>query len=194
MLEHIPHWIGGLFANVRAGHAKLAIVQQDLSGDQLSLELSSPAFTNAGRLPVRFTADGEGLSPPLSWTGVPKGTSSLLLLVEDADTPLPSPAVHALIWNLPPDTTELAEGAMAPDGSGGDDGRDAGLNSLFLEGWLPPDPLGGHGSHDYVFQLFALSTTPDVDTNPGRSEVIRAITGHVLAAGMLVGTYSRSTE
>ncbi len=191
MLEHLPRWLGSLMTNVRAGHAKLAIVQDDVMPGSGFIDLSSPAFANGGRLPQRFTADGEGVSPPLLWGGVPEGTVSLVLLVEDPDAPAPQPMVHALIWNLPPDVRRLAEGEIVADGFGTADGRDVGRNSFFLEGWLPPDPPPGHGVHDYVFQLFALSEAVDVDDNPGRSEVVSAITGRVLAAGMLVGTYSR---
>jgi len=66
-----------------------------------------------------------------------------------------------------------------------------GRNSFFSEGWLPPDPPTGHGSHDYVFQLFALSETPTLSANPGRAAIVEAMAGKVLAAGILVGTYSR---
>jgi Raf kinase inhibitor-like YbhB/YbcL family protein len=191
MLEHVPRWLGALMTNVRAGHAKLAIVQEEVARDAGFIDLSSPAFANGGRLAQRFTADGEGVSPPLIWGEVPAGTVSLVLLVEDPDAPVPNPLVHALVWNLPPTARRLAEGEIVADGIGGPDGRDVGRNSYFLEGWLPPDPPPGHGVHDYVFQLFALSEAIDVDDTPGRSEVIGAISGRVLAAGMLVGTYSR---
>nr|WP_086491042.1 YbhB/YbcL family Raf kinase inhibitor-like protein [Novosphingobium panipatense] len=191
MLEHVPRWLGALMTNVRAGHAKLAIVQEEVAQSAAFIELSSPAFASGSRLPQRFTADGEGVSPPLVWGEVPAGTVSLALLVEDPDAPAPNPMVHALVWNLPPTERRLAEGDIVADGYGGPDGRDVGRNSYFLEGWLPPDPPPGHGVHDYVFQLFALSEAIDVDDNPGRSEVVSAISGRVLGAGMLVGTYSR---
>jgi len=191
MLEHVPRWLGALMTNVRAGHSKLAIVQEEVTRGAGFIDLSSPAFANGTRLPLRFTADGEGVSPPLVWGDVPEGTVSLVLLVEDPDAPAASPLVHALVWNLPPTERRLAEGEIVADGIGGPDGRDVGRNSYFLEGWLPPDPPPGHGLHDYVFQLFALSEVIDVDDNPGRSEVVSAISGRVLAAGMLVGNYSR---
>jgi Raf kinase inhibitor-like YbhB/YbcL family protein len=191
MLEHVPHWLGGLLRNVRAGHARLAIVREDLHLPAAAIELSSPAFANGARLPERFTADGEGVSPPLVWGDVPEGTRSLALLVEDPDAPSMRPLVHAIVWNLPPTERGLAEAAIARDGSGGPDGRDVGRNSYFTEGWLPPDPPTGHGSHDYVFQLFALGETPDSGDNPGRSTLLDAMAGNILAAGLLVGTYSR---
>ncbi|MCW1430269.1 YbhB/YbcL family Raf kinase inhibitor-like protein [Novosphingobium sp. JCM 18896] len=194
MLEHLPRWLGALLKTVRAGHGKLAIVQENIAPGELTLELSSTAFTSGGRLPVRFTADGEGRSPPLAWRGVPDAAVNLALLVEDADAPLPSPLVHALILNLPPGSPGIAEGAIVADGPEGEmrgDGSNVGRNSYMVEGWLPPDPPPGHGAHDYVFQLFALSERVDVLGNPGRGEFMRAIEGRVLAAGLLVGTYSR---
>ncbi len=191
MLEHVPGWLGALLRNIRAGHARLAIVDPDLGLGNATIDLMSPAFANGARLPERFTADGEGLSPPLVWGQLPPGTASLALLVEDPDALALHPVVHALVWGLPADAGRLEEGAIRPDGDGEPDGRDVGLNSSFGEGWLPPDPPTGHGSHDYVFQLFALARRPDLEPDPGRSAFLRAIAGHVLAAGLLVGTYSR---
>ncbi len=194
MLEHVPSWLGALMRSVRAGHAKLAIVDPALGLGETTIDLSSPAFGAGARLPVRFTADGAGVSPPLVWGEVPAGTSALALIVEDPDAPALNPLVHALVWNIPADERRLAEGAIVRDGTGGADGRDVGRNSVLSEGWLPPDPPSGHGAHDYVFQLFALSAAPELAANPGRGAVVKAMTGRVLAAGMLVGTYSRGEQ
>ncbi|MDO6414749.1 YbhB/YbcL family Raf kinase inhibitor-like protein [Sphingomonas sp. BIUV-7] len=194
MLEHIPSWIGGLLSNIRAGHARLVIVDPGLALGDATIDLSSPAFASGARLPERFTADGAGVSPPLVWGDVPPGTASLALIVEDPDAPATHPLTHAIIWDLPPDERRLAEGAIVADGAGSADGRDVGRNSYLREGWLPPDPPNGHGSHDYVFQLFALSETPDIGANPGRSGFLRAIEGRILGAGLLVGTYSRGEQ
>jgi hypothetical protein len=191
MLQHVPQWLGAMLRNVRAGHSKLVIVHHDLNVGAQSLELESPAFANGARLPERFTGDGEGVSPPLLWRDPPKGASSFALIVEDPDAPALHPLVHALVWNIPVDVRRLPEGAIVRDGKSGPDGSDVGRNSLFGEGWLPPDPPTGHGSHDYVFQLFALRETPPIGPNPGRDGLVRALKGNVLAAGLLVGTYSR---
>ena len=190
MLEHLPGWLGGMLRNFRAGHSKLMIVQPELEIGDTVIDLTSPAFAYGARLPVRFTADGEGVSPPLVWNDVPEGTASLALIVEDPDAPALQPLVHALVWNLSADERRLPEGAIARDATEAKIGR----NSFFADGWLPPDPPTGHGSHDYVFQLFALSETADIGAHPGRSGFMRAITGHVLGAGMLVGTYSRGED
>ena len=198
MLEHIPHWLGKALSNVRAGADKLAIAQTGLAaslGSFTALDMSSPAFANGARLPERFTADGAGISPPLTWGMPPAGTASLALLVEDADAPTPQPLVHAVVWGIAPDAGRLAEGAIVADGAGAGDGRDVGRNSFRREGWLPPDPPTGHGAHRYAFQLFALDgDAPEPGPSPGRTALIEAIAGHVIAAGVLTGTYSRGEE
>ena len=191
MLEHIPGWLGHLMRNFRAGHEKLTVAHHGIALADARIELASPAFADGGRLPIRFTADGEGVSPPLVWGDVPAGTQSLALIVEDPDAPTPSPLVHALVWKIPPGERGLAEGAVGPDGGGAGTGQDTGRNSFLAEGWLPPDPPTGHGTHDYVFQLFALSAVSDIGPSPGRSAFVDAITGKVLATGLLVGRYSR---
>lgn len=186
MLEHVPAWLGNLLRGRRAGHEKLVAADPALTVGADAIDLTSPAFASRGRLPVRFTADGEGVSPPLVWTGVPEAAVSLALIVEDPDAPTTAPLVHALIWNLPAETGRLAEGAIGATDSG-----ETGRNSYLREGWLPPDPPTGHGDHDYVFQMFALSSLPELDEGAGRGAFVEAIAGRVLATGVLIGTYSR---
>ncbi|UVO51335.1 YbhB/YbcL family Raf kinase inhibitor-like protein [Sphingomonas sp. SUN019] len=194
MLEHIPAWLGKALTGVRAGADKLAIAHPDLGGRFDAVDLKSPAFAHGARLPERFTADGAGVSPPLVWGVVPAGAARLALLVEDADAPTPQPLVHAVVWDLPPDAGRLEEGAIVADGSGNAE-RDVGRNSYFAEGWLPPDPPTGHGAHRYAFQLFVLGEgAGDPGDTPGRAALVRAMAGHVLAAGLLIGTYSRGEE
>ena len=166
------------------------IARPDL-GSFEAIRLASPAFANGARLPERFTEDGEGVSPPLFWTGVPEGTKHLALIVEDADAPAPRPLVHAVVWDLPPEDGELKEGEIRADREREEPRGDVGRNSYFGEGWLPPDPPTGHGVHTYAFQIFALSECDDPGANPGRSAVVKAMQDKVLAAGLLTGTYSR---
>lgn len=146
-------------------------------------------------MPDRFTADGAGVSPPLTWRDPPAGTTCLAMLVEDADSPTPQPLVHAVLWGLAPAAGMLAEGEItAPVGEGAAarDGSAVGRNSFGRGGWLPPDPPTGHGEHRYVFQLFALDAAVEPpDGRLGRTALLAAIGGHVLAAGVLIGTYSR---
>jgi Raf kinase inhibitor-like YbhB/YbcL family protein len=186
MLEHVPAWLGHALRDVRAGADKLTILQPELGSGFRALDLSSIAFTDGGRLPERFTADGEGLSPPLAWSEVPEEARSLALIVEDPDAPSLQPLVHAIVWNIPAEERSLGEGLIAEDGP-----NETGRNSYFRSGWLPPDPPTGHGAHNYAFQLFALADIPDLGDAPGRSTLVEAMAGKVLAAGLLIGTYSR---
>jgi Raf kinase inhibitor-like YbhB/YbcL family protein len=195
MLQHLPAWLGEALASFRSGAGKLAIAK--LGGDQpdlRSIRLTSTAFADGSRIPERYTADGEGVSPALSWGPLPAGTKSLALLVEDADAPTPKPLVHALVWDIDPERHELDEGEIGSkgDGKAGGASPEAGRNSYQLRGWLPPDPPPGHGEHRYVFQLFALSQAPELGSSPGRSALIEAIRPRLLAAAVLTGTYSRS--
>ncbi|HEY0250672.1 MAG TPA: YbhB/YbcL family Raf kinase inhibitor-like protein, partial [Kofleriaceae bacterium] len=147
-----------------------------------AVTLESTAFPRDTQIPVRFTADGEGVSPPLAWSGMPERTVSVAILVEDADSPTPAPLVHLIVANLPVDG-ELREGALG-------EGL-IGKNSFMKPAWLPPDPPRGHGTHRYAFQVFALDQVLELGPKPGRSALVDAMRGHILARGVLVATYSR---
>jgi Raf kinase inhibitor-like YbhB/YbcL family protein len=186
MLEKLPPAIGRALRRVRPGMNRIAANQENLGGSNEALVLESPAFAKDTNLPVRFTADGEGVSPPLRWSQLPEGTVSVALLVEDADSPTPAPLVHAIVVNLTR-AGELAEGAMVDR----DGGPLIGKNSFMKAGWLPPDPPRGHGPHRYAFQILALDNVPQFDWPPGREHLLRAIRPHVIGRGSLVGIYQR---
>jgi Raf kinase inhibitor-like YbhB/YbcL family protein len=186
MLEKLPPAIGRALRRVRPGMNRITANQENLGGSNQALTLESPAFAKDTQLPVRFTADGEGVSPPLRWSQLPEGTVSLALLVEDADSPTPAPLVHAIVVNLTR-AGELAEGAMVES----ETGPLVGKNSLMKAGWLPPDPPRGHGTHRYAFQLFALDKVLPLAARPGRNALLAAMRGHILARGVMVAVYSR---
>ena len=190
MLEKIPHGVGHALRGLRAGFEKVASEDRAFADALDSIALSSPAFEDGGSIPPRYTADGEGVSPPLSWRDLPADTAAVALLVEDPDAPAPEPLVHLLAWDLPPNLAELPEGELRSPGHAGLD-ENLGRNSFLGAGWLPPDPPTGHGPHLYVFQLFALDRRLSFDGHPSRSAFLKAIEGRVLARGMLVGTYER---
>jgi len=154
------------------------------------IELRSVAFEHLMPLPTRFTADGDGDSPPLMWFGVPANAESVVLIVEDADSPTPRPMVHAIAVNLAPVFGSLVEGALSRGGGAADE-VDIGLNSFLRHGWLPPDPPPGHGEHRYVFQLFALAPGAPFSRLPGRQALFEAVSDRAVAAGYLIGTYER---
>ena len=191
MLEKLPDAIGHALQGVRAGLDEIVFNTLGLREGMGTLHVGSLAFADHAPIPARYTADGDGVSPPLQWTGIPAEAVTLVLLVEDADSPTPNPLVHAIAVGLPPGDGALAEAAFASEGHDGV-GLHTGLNSYLQSGWLPPDPPPGHGVHRYAFQLFALDTAPVFSDAPGRDEVIAALRDHAIASGLLIGTCERS--
>lgn len=191
MLEKIPSGLGQALRNVRAGYEKVVSEAPDFVHIPDTIALESPAFEDGGSIPVRYTADGEKISPPLAWRRAPEDAEGLVLIVEDPDAPTPEPLTHLLCWDLPPALPELPEGELKSPGHIGLN-EVLGRNAFRRAAWLPPDPPAGHGPHLYVFQLFALDRKLDFDRTPSLKTVVKAMRGHVLAKGVLVGTYERT--
>jgi len=153
-----------------------------------TLALASTAFEDGGPIPARHTCDGADVSPPLSWSGVPAAAKSLALIVDDPDAPDPAAPkvdwVHWVVYDLPPTTPGLPEGAtpLPP-------GTRLGTTDFGRTGWGGPCPPIGR--HRYVFRLYALDVVlPDLGA-ARRANVEAAMAGHVLAKGERVGTYAR---
>ena len=191
MLEKLPDVIGHALRHQRAGLDHIVFNSIDLRAGMAAVAVTSLAFADHAPIPPPYTADGEGLSPPLQWTGVPAGAASLLLIVEDADAPTPRPLVHAIVVDLPAGDGSLPEGALRSPDHDGSDSLKTGRNSYLQAGWLPPDPPPGHGMHRYAFQLFALAAGPAFEGTPGRDAVVDALKERALASGLLIGTYER---
>lgn len=140
--------------------------------------LSSSDFVHEGEIPVECTGEGEDRAPQLSWSGVPAGTKSLALIVDDPDAPDPQAPkmvyVHWVLYNLAPDAAGV-EGALE------------GLNDWKRTGY--GGPLPPIGRHRYFFKLYALDVVlPDLG-EPTKDELLRAMRGHVLDETVLMGTY-----
>jgi Raf kinase inhibitor-like YbhB/YbcL family protein len=190
MLEKLPAGIGRVLRGARPGMAELAINDEALAEVAETIAVTSQAFADGDPLPSRYT-DGEGISPPLQWSGVPEDAAEVVLLVEDADSPTPNPLVHAIVWKLPPGDGSLEEGAMPLESEPGQKPA-MGVNSYLRIGYLPPDPPPGHGPHRYAFQVFALVAPLNIETSaPGRTELVDALHVNAIAKGMLIGTYER---
>ena len=155
-----------------------------------TMALTSAAFDDHAAMPMRFTADGAGLSPPLQWSRLPEGTASLALIVEDVDAPFPQPLVHLLLNRIPPTLSGVAEAAV-PKQMGPSRMFAAGRNSFGRRGWLPPSPIPGHGPHRYVFQILALSMPFAPRRVVGRGALRLAARWSLLGHGRLVGIYER---
>lgn len=159
----------------------------------MSLTLTSSAFAAGGHIPSRYTCDGEDRSPPLAWDGVPAGTQSLMLIVDDPDAPDPQAPrmtwLHWLLYNLPPDARALPEGvspAQLPAGT------QQGVNDWHRTGYGGPCPP--IGQHRYFHKLYALDCRlPDLG-QARRAAVEQAMQGHVLAQAELIGLYRKSAH
>lgn len=193
MLEKLPSRLGRALRAVRAHEGRLVFHDAALGAVPAHIRITSTEFTDRGSLPARYTADGEGLSPPLAWRGVPSTAGSLVVLVEDADSPTPHPLVHAIVWALAGADGNLPAGALPRSGASLPPNTWMGRNSLLTVGYLPPDPPSGHGMHHYAFEVFALGSRPRLDnyTAPGRGKVLAWLKERAIAKGMLIGVYER---
>ncbi len=141
--------------------------------------LQSPAFNEGDPIPVRYTCDGENLSPPLTWQGTPPKTQALVLIMDDPDAP-GGTWVHWVLYDIPPEVTQLAEGAQ---GVGV-----AGINSWHESGYGGPCPPPGK-PHRYVFHLYALDAPLGLAPGATRQEVEQALQDHLLAEATLFGLF-----
>jgi phosphatidylethanolamine-binding protein (PEBP) family uncharacterized protein len=190
MLGKLPEAVGHALVNQRAGMDQVVYNHVHAQRDLPRLAVTSPTFTFNGRLPVRYTGDGEGISPPLTWSNAPAGTAAIAIIVEDADSPTPHPLVHAIAIDVEGKEDSLAEGALSGPNEPGPE-LEIGTNSFFRHSWLPPDPPPGHGEHRYVFQVFALRDGPPFSKTAGRKEFVEIILERAIAVGCLIGTYER---
>lgn len=190
MLENVPAAIGQALKGVRGKREDLVYADPAFADVPNVIQITSTAFGPDGAIPAVHTEDGEGLSPPLEWIGVPPEAEALVLLVEDQDSPTPKPLVHAILPALEARDGALATGALPGKDHAGTV-ETVGRNSFWQRAWLPPDPPTGHGPHRYVFQLFALDAPLDGNSISGRGALVSALKGHVLAMGTMIGTYER---
>ena len=157
------------------------------------MKIESPAFSQLGEIPSRFTCDGSDVSPPLSWSELPLGTKSLALIVDDPDAPDPKAPkmtwVHWVVYNLPKDSSGLSE-AVKTDSLPA--GTKQGLNDWKRIGYGGPCPP--IGQHRYFHKLYALDIVlPDLGL-PTKAKLEQAMQSHILAKAELVGVYQRGKQ
>ena len=157
----------------------------------MALEITSSAFAANSAIPAKYTCDGEDLSPELSWTGVPERTKSLVLIMDDPDAP-PGTWVHWVLYDLPADASGLPEGLPEKEKleNGAAHGLCWGVNSFSRVGYHGPCPPPG-SPHRYCFKLYALDTLLCLAPRATKPDVLKAMEGHVLAQGELIGTHRR---
>ena len=156
----------------------------------MTLILSSPAFQPSGEIPTDYTCEGRDISPPLVWQGVPSGTRSLALIIDDPDAPDPAAPkmtwVHWIVFNLPPDATGLPAEITAKDLPSG---TKAGINDFKRTSYGGPCPPIGR--HRYFHKLYALDTLLEGLDTPTKQQLETAMAGHILAQAELMGTYQK---
>lgn len=147
----------------------------------MTITLRSPAFADGDSIPRTYTCDGDNVSPPLEWSGIPPATTELAVVVEDPDAP-GGTFVHWVVWGLDAGLTGLSQGDVPTEAR-------EGRNDFGRTGWDGPCPPRGSGPHRYVFTLIALSDPLPVDAGASASRVKRAVDGKALAEGRLTGRY-----
>ncbi|MFP4057269.1 MAG: YbhB/YbcL family Raf kinase inhibitor-like protein [Candidatus Brocadiia bacterium] len=184
---------------MRRGIAWLAIAALALAGcgdrkepeeplggpEAATITITSPAFESGQPIPAKHTADGENVSPPLKWTGVPDGTRELALICDDPDAPADQPFVHWVLYKIPPDYMGLDEGESV-----GVEGR----NGFGGTGYGGPAPPQGDAPHRYHFKVYALDAEIDLEPGAAKDQLVDAIGPHVIGNGLLVGTYGRAKK
>jgi Raf kinase inhibitor-like YbhB/YbcL family protein len=154
---------------------------------EMAIELTSPAFADGDSIPERFTCGGADVSPPLAWSGVPEAAERLALICDDPDAPAGT-WVHWVLYGLPAGRDSLPEGV--PADAVVLDGARQGRNDFRRLGYGGPCPPPGK-PHRYRFKLYALDAELVLEPGATMKELEKAMAGHVLAEGRLVGTYER---
>ncbi len=161
-------------------------VEQKLSEEgKMALSISSDAFQDGGQIPSKYTCDGQDISPQLAWGGPPQGTKAFALIVDDPGAPS-GVFTHWVLFNLPADTRQLAEGI--PSQSQLQNGALQGKNDFGKIGYSGPCPPRGT-THQYRFTLYALDKLLDLKAGATKKQILEAVKGYVLAQGQLRGVY-----
>lgn len=143
------------------------------------LIVESPAFKHNSSIPKKYSCDGEDINPPVTIEGTPKEAKSLALVLDDPDAPSGT-FDHWVVWNIPASTTKIAENSVPGT---------EGLNSARQPGYVAPCPPSG--THRYFFKVYALDTEPSLGARSNKRDLEKAMQGHILAKGELIGLYHR---
>jgi Raf kinase inhibitor-like YbhB/YbcL family protein len=178
--------LGKLLRRARAGEHRGPLAGSGF-GEPGSITVTSSAFADGGAMPPSSAGKGVGdnSSPPLRWGGLPPETRQVVLIIDDVDVPLPRPLLHTVAV-IEPTVDSVAAGSLQPGAAGMRFIR----ADLGHRGYAGPRPIPGHGPHRYRFHVFAIDDPID-DTITSAKSLLAAMSGHVLAQGMLTGTYER---
>ncbi len=155
-------------------------------GNTMEVKITSTAFAEGGMIPSKYTCDGSDISPPLRWEAVPEGTKSIALISDDPDAPVGT-WVHWVLFNLPAEARELEEN-IPPDETL-PNGAKQGTSDFGRIGYGGPCPPSG--THRYFFKIYALDTELDLAAGARKHQLLKAMEGHILGQGQLIGKYKR---
>jgi Raf kinase inhibitor-like YbhB/YbcL family protein len=155
-------------------------------GKNMAIKITSTAFEEGGMIPKQYTCDAQDISPPLGWSDVPEGTKTFALICDDPDAPMGT-WVHWVLFNLPANINGLPENI--PPQKTLENGAKHGKNDFRKLGYGGPCPPGG--THRYYFKIYGLDTSVDSDPGISKEDLLKAMEGHILAEGQLMGRYTR---
>ena len=156
----------------------IIIIMTSFTG-QPKLTVTSTSFTDNGSIPTKYTCEGTQTSPALNITGVPSGAKSLALILNDPDAPMAGGFTHWVMWNIPTD------GNIPEDFKGAVQGFNGAKHAGYI-GMCPPT-----GTHHYHFKIYALDTQLTLDNSTDKAGLEKAMQGHILAEGEIVGLYKK---
>ena len=148
------------------------------------MKITSSAFSDGALIPIKYTCDGDDISPPLVWSDIPENTASFVLINDDPDAPVGT-WDHWILFNLDDKTTELAENVDLSKLAGVQLGRNSWRRNDY-GGPCPP-----YGTHRYFFKLYALDMKLDLPAGSSKQDIKKAMAGHILAEAELLGRYKR---
>ena len=152
----------------------------------MKIKITSSAFEEGGMIPKKYTCDDINVSPPLTWNSIPDGTKSFALICDDPDAPMGT-WVHWVLFNLSANIKELPENITPQQIL--ESGAKQGKNDFGNIGYGGPCPPGG--THRYYFKLYGLDAEINLDSGTTKKQLLKAMEGHILAEGQLMGKYNR---
>jgi Raf kinase inhibitor-like YbhB/YbcL family protein len=156
--------------------------------------IESPAFRDGEQVPTKYSGEGQDVSPPLRWSGVPAGARELVLVCEDPDAPMAEPFVHWVIYGMSPMQMALPEGVPTKPMLSKPFTAKQGRNSMGKIGYTGPMPPPGHGPHRYFFMLYALDAKLNLPAGVKKQDLMNAIKPHIIGFTQVIGKYERPAQ
>ena len=165
---------------------------EEKGGKEMAIKITSPAFAEGEMIPRKYSCDGEGISPPLEWENISEDAKSMVLISDDPDAPAGT-WVHWVVYDMPASIKELPENIppvkSLEDIEGLNLAGKQGINSGYSIGYYAPCPPSG--THRYFFKIYALDIMLNLKAGASKKKVMKAMEGHILAQGQLMGRYRR---